>query len=130
VASLNVCSKRGLAERFDSTIGAGTVTMPFGGARQRTPAEAMAALIPVEGGRTKTCSVMAFGANPYEMDESPYRGAYRAVITSVARLIAAGAPWRGAHLTFQEYFERMTGDIRRGGKPLGALLGAFDAQLD
>ncbi len=130
VASLNVCSKRGLAERFDSTIGAGTVTMPFGGARQRTPAEAMAALIPVEGGRTKTCSVMAFGANPYEMDESPYRGAYRAVITSVARLIAAGAPWRGAHLTFQEYFERMTGDARRWGKPLAALLGALDAQLD
>ncbi len=130
VASLNVCSKRGLAERFDSTIGAGTVMMPFGGFRQRTPAEAMAALIPVSNGHTGTCSVMAFGGNPYEMEQSPYRGAYRAVVESVARLTAAGAPWRSVHLTFQEYFERMTGDARRWGKPLAALLGALDAQLD
>ncbi len=130
VGSLNACSKRGLAERFDATIGAGTVLMPFGGARQRTPAQAMAALIPVLNGSTSTCSVMAFGGNPYEMQKSPYRGAYRAVVESVARLAATGAPWQSAHLTFQEYFERMTGDIRRWGKPLGALLGAFDAQLD
>ncbi len=130
IASLNVCSKRGLAERFDATIGAGTVLMPFGGARQRTPAQAMAALIPVLHGKTDTCSVMAFGGNPYEMQKSPYHGAYRAVVESLARLTASGAPWRSAHLTFQEYFERMTGDARRWGKPLGALLGALDAQLD
>ena len=130
VADLNVCSKRGLAERFDSTIGAGTVLMPFGGARQMTPAQAMAALIPALSGETTACSVMAFGGNPYELEKSPYRGAYRAVVESVARLAATGAPWRNAHLTFQEYFERMTGDETRWGKPLGALLGALDAQLD
>ena len=130
VESLNACSRRGLAERFDATIGAATVLMPFGGARQRTPAQAMAALIPVQNGETSTCSVMAFGGNPYEMERSPYRGAYRAVVESVARLAATGAPWRSARLTFQEYFERMTGDARRWGKPLGALLGALDAQLD
>jgi len=130
VADLNVCSKRGLAERFDSTIGAGTVLMPFGGKRQKTPAQAMAALIPALSGETTTCSVMAFGGNPYELEKSPYRGAYRAVVESVARLVATGAPWRSAHLTFQEYFERMTSDEARWGKPLGALLGALDAQLD
>ncbi len=130
VSGLNVCSKRGLSERFDATIGAGTVLMPFGGARQRTPVQAMAALIPVLHGSTDTCSVMAFGGNPYEMEASPYRGAYRAVVESLARLTATGAPWRSAHLTFQEYFERMTGEALRWGKPLAALLGAFSAQLD
>jgi phosphoribosylformylglycinamidine synthase len=129
VADLNVCSKRGLAERFDSTIGAGTVTMPFGGVRQRTPAQAMAALIQAPDMKTLTSSVMAWGGNPYEMEKSPYRGAYRAVVESVARLIAVGAAPSGG-LTFQEYFERMTGDARRWGKPLAALLGALDAQLD
>lgn len=130
VANLNVCSKRGLAERFDATIGAGTVLMPFGGTRQRTPAQAMAALIPVLNGTTQTCSVMAWGGNPYEMEKSPFRGAYRAVVESLARLVATGAALSSAHLTFQEYFERMTGDALRWGKPLGALLGALDAQLD
>ncbi len=130
VASLNVCSKRGLAERFDASIGAGTVLMPFGGVRQRTPAQAMAALIPVLNGTTQTCSVMAWGGNPYEMEKSPYRGAYRAVVESLARLVATGASHESAHLTFQEYFERMTGDERRWGKPLAALLGALNAQLD
>jgi phosphoribosylformylglycinamidine synthase len=130
VSSLNVCSKRGLSERFDATIGAGSVLMPFGGKRQRTPAQAMAALIPVLNGKTGTCSVMAWGGNPYEMETSPYRGAYKAVVESVARLVAAGGAPGSAHLTFQEYFERMTADERRWGKPLGALLGALDAQLD
>jgi len=130
VAGLNVCSKRGLSERFDSTIGAGSVLMPFGGKFQRTPAQAMAALIPVLRGKTGTCSVMAWGGNPYEMEKSPYRGAYKAVVESVARLAASGGDWKTAHLTFQEYFERMAADARRWGKPLGALLGALDAQLD
>ncbi len=130
VRDLNVCSKRGLAERFDSTIGAGSVLMPFGGARQRTPAQAMAALIPLLEGETTTCSVMAFGGDPYEMEKSPFRGAYRAVVESVARIVAVGAPRQRAHLTLQEYFERMTGDETRWGKPLGALLGALSAQID
>ena len=130
VSDLNVCSKRGLCERFDSSIGAGSVLMPFGGTRQRTPAQAMAALIPVLSGDTNTCSVMAFGGNPCEMEKSPFRGTYRAVVESLARLVATGATWRNAHLTFQEYFERMTSDETRWGKPLGALLGAFSAQMD
>ncbi|MEA5065097.1 MAG: phosphoribosylformylglycinamidine synthase subunit PurQ, partial [Eubacteriales bacterium] len=130
VADLNTCSKRGLAERFDATVGAGTVLMPFGGVRQRTPAQAMAALIPAASGHTQTCSVMDWGCNPLETEKSPFRGAYRAVVESIARLVAVGGDWRGAHLTFQEYFEKMTGDARRWGKPLGALLGALAAQLD
>src|SRR5699024_412680 len=91
VSDLNVCSRRGLAERFDSTIGAGTVLMPFGGARQKTPAQAMAARIPLLHGSTRTCSAMAYGFNPFLAEESPYHGAYAAVIESVARLVASGA---------------------------------------
>ena len=109
VSDLNVCSRRGLAERFDSTIGAGTVLMPFGGARQKTPAQAMAARIPLLHGSTRTCSAMAYGFNPFLAEESPYHGAYAAVIESVARLVASGAGWRNAHLTFQEYFPRTRG---------------------
>ena len=130
LSDLNVCSKRGLAERFDATIGAGTVLMPFGGTRQRTPAQAMAALIPVLSGETQTCSVMAWGGSPFEMEKSPYRGAYKAVVESISRLVATGAARSSAHLSFQEYFERMAGDALRWGKPLAALLGALDAQLD
>ena len=129
-ADLNVCSKRGLGERFDGTIGAGSVLMPFGGARQKTPAQAMAALLPVLSGHTQTCSVMAFGGNPYEMEKSPFRGAYLAVVESVARLVASGAGGGKIRLTFQEYFERMTDDPARWGKPLAALLGALCAQVD
>ena len=130
VSDLNVCSRRGLAERFDSTIGAGTVLMPFGGARQKTPAQAMAARIPLLHGSTRTCSAMAYGFNPFLAEESPYHGAYAAVIESVARLVASGAGWRNAHLTFQEYFPRTRGVPERWGLPLGALLGALDAQLE
>ncbi len=125
---LNVCSKRGLSERFDATIGANTVLMPFGGKNQRTPAQVMAAKIPVLEKDTNTCSVMAWGYNPFIMEKSPYRGAYLAVIESVSKLAASGAGIGNAHLTFQEYFERMHGP-KTWGKPLAALLGALDAQV-
>ena len=130
VSDLNVCSRRGLSERFDSTIGAGTVLMPFGGRYQKTPIQAMVQKISVERGHTDDCSFMAWGYNPYVTEASPYHGAYLAVVESVSRLVAAGASFRDVYLTFQEYFEKPGRDGRRWGKPLAALLGAFRAQLD
>ena len=127
---LNVCSKRGLSERFDSTIGANTVLMPFGGKYQMTPTQAMAAKIPTLEKETTTCSVMSWGYNPFITSKSPYHGAYLAVIESVAKLVATGAPLDECYLTFQEYFEKPMTDARRWGKPLAALLGAFDAQME
>ena len=127
---LNVCSKRGLSERFDSTIGAGTVLMPFGGKNQITPSQAMVQKVSVEQKHTKTCSVMAWGYNPYIMEKSPYHGAYLAVVESISKLIASGASFEDVYLTFQEYFERPNTDGKRWGKPLAALLGALKAQLD
>ena len=127
--SLHACSRQGLSERFDSTIGAGTVLMPFGGARQKTPAQAMAALLPVTRGETDTCSAMAYGFHPELMEADPYRGAYLAVAQSLLRLAASGFDARGAWLTLQEYFPRTGGDPARWGLPLQALLGALDAQL-
>ena len=127
-SDLNVCSKRGLSERFDSTIGAGTVLMPFGGARQRTPVQAMVQKISVEKKHTDDCSFMAWGFNPYVTEKSPYRGAYLAVVESVCRLIASGAEFKDVYLSFQEYFEKMKTE-KSWGKPLAALLGAFEAQL-
>ena len=130
VSDLNICSKKGLSERFDSTIGAGTVMMPFGGAHQLTPSQAMVAKIPVLHGTTHTVTGMAWGFHPQVMEQSPYEGAYLAVIESVSKLVAAGFDYRRAYLTFQEYFERMTSDPNRWGQPFAALLGAFDAQMD
>ena len=130
VADLNVCSRRGLSERFDSTIGAGTVLMPFGGKNQKTPIQAMVQKISVERGHTDDCSFMSWGYNPYVTEKSPYHGAYLAVVESVSRLVAAGASFEDVYLTFQEYFEKPGRDGRRWGKPLAALLGAFRAQLD
>ncbi len=127
---LNVCSKRGLAERFDSTIGANTVLMPFGGKYQLTPAQSMAAKLPVLKGDTKTCSLMAWGFNPFITEKNPYLGAYYAVVESVAKLVATGADLATCYLTFQEYFERMTEGATRWGKPAAALLGALTAQLE
>ncbi|MEG0752886.1 MAG: phosphoribosylformylglycinamidine synthase [Angelakisella sp.] len=129
VTDLNVCSKKGLSERFDSTIGAGTVLMPFGGVHQLTPALAMAAKLPVMG-ETKTCSGMAWGYNPYIMEKSLYHGAYLAVVESLAKLVATGFDYKDAYLTFQEYFERLGSDSKRWGKPVAALMGALSAQLD
>ncbi|MBR4727975.1 MAG: phosphoribosylformylglycinamidine synthase [Clostridia bacterium] len=128
VQDLNICSKRGLAERFDSTIGAGTVLMPFGGKYQLTPAQAMVQKISVEKKHTDDCSLMAWGYNPFITENSPYHGAYLAVIESVSKLIACGATFEDVYLTFQEYFESPGRDGKRWGKPLAALLGAFEAQ--
>ena len=129
-SDLNICSKRGLSERFDSTIGAGTVLMPFGGKNQLTPIQAMVQKISVEKKHTDDCSFMAWGYNPYLTEQSPYHGAYSAVVESVSRLIATGASFEDVYLTFQEYFEHPGRDGKRWGKPLAALLGAFRAQLD
>jgi len=129
VSELNGCSQRGLAERFDSTNGASSLLMPFGGRRQLTPAQAMASRIPVEGGESETASVMAYGFDPFVSEANPWRGAYLAVVDSIAKLVATGCGTDNVHLTFQEYFERMAG-AESWGKPLSALLGALEAQLD
>ena len=128
VGDLNICSKKGLSERFDSTIGAATVLMPFGGSHQVTPQMAMAAKLPVDG-ETTTCSGMAWGFNPYLMSADPYKGAMLAVVDSVTKLVAAGFRYQDMYLTFQEYFERLGDRPERWGKPLAALLGALDAQM-
>ncbi len=127
---LNTCSKRGLSERFDSTIGAGTVLMPFGGKNQLTPIQAMVQKISVEKKHTDDVSFMSFGYNPFITTDSPYHGAYLAVVESVCKLIASGAEFSDVYLTFQEYFERLGKDAKRWGKPLAALLGAFKAQMN
>ena len=127
---LNVCSKRGLSERFDSTIGAGTVLMPFGGKYQMTPPQAMVHLVSVEKGHTDTVSYMAWGGNPYVAEKSPYHGAYLAVIESVSKLIATGASFNEVYLSFQEYFLKPMRGPARWGQPLAALLGAFKAQTE
>ncbi len=130
VRDLNVCSKRGLSERFDSTIGAGTVLMPFGGKHQQTPIQAMVHKISVERKHTDSCSFMAWGYNPEIAMCSPYHSAYLAVVESVSKLIATGAKFEDVYLTFQEYFEKPGKNPARWGKPAAALLGAFRAQLD
>ncbi len=127
---LNICSKRGLSERFDSTIGAGTVLMPFGGKNQLTPIQAMVQKISVEKKHTDNCSFMSWGYNPFITEQSPYHGAYLAVVESVSKLIATGASFEDVYLTFQEYFEHPGKDGKRWGKPLAALLGAFKAQME
>ena len=128
MGSLECCSRRGLAERFDSTIGAATVLMPFGGEYQLTPAQCMAAKVPVSG-ETTTCSAMAWGFEPRVSEQNPYRGAYLAVYESIARLVASGFGHENVYLSFQEYFERLRTAPERWGKPFAALLGALDAQI-
>lgn len=125
---LNVSSQQGLVERFDSTIGARTVLMPFGGTYCKTPAEGMAAKIPVVNGNSKNASIMTYGFNPYLGSWSPYHMAFYSVIESVAKLTAMGGDYRHARLTFQEYFERLGKKAERWGKPFAALLGAYKAQ--
>ena len=129
-SDLNICSKKGLSERFDSTIGAGTVLMPFGGKNQLTPIQAMVQKISSEKKHTDDCSLMSFGYNPFITEQSPYHGAYLAVIESVCKLIASGASFKDVYLTFQEYFERPGKNPTRWGKPFAALLGAFRAQME
>ena len=130
-SSLKCASRRGLVERFDSTIGAGSVTMPFGGKTQRTPAQSMTALLPVlPGQETEQASVMAWGFDPDIMSEDPYTGAISSVVISLAKLVASGADYKAAYLTLQEYFEKLRTDPDRWGKPFQALLGAMEAQMD
>lgn len=130
MTDLNICSQRGLVDRFDSTVGTHTVLMPFGGEYQLTPAQAMVAKIPVMHGETKTCSLMAWGFNPYISSQSPYHGAMYAVIESVSKIVATGGSYKKCWLTFQEYFERTKNDPKRWGKPMAALLGAYKAQIE
>jgi len=130
LSDLNVASQRGLVERFDSTIGAGTVVMPYGGLYQKSKMRYMAAKIPVPGGNTNTASVMAYGFNPYVAKASPFHGAVYAVIESLSNIAASGAPIKGAYLTLQEYFEKLKGDPVRWGKPFSAVLGALHAQIN
>ncbi len=127
---LNIASQKGLSERFDSTIGAGTVLMPFGGARQLTPAQVMAAKVSVLGQETNTASLMGWGFDPYLSSANPYEGAMSAVIASVAKIVAAGGSAHHAWLTFQEYFGHVNKDPKRWGLPFAALLGALKAQLE
>ena len=127
---LNVCSKQGMAERFDCNIGAGTVLMPYGGIYQRTPIQAMAHKISREKGDALTCSLMSWGFNPHVSEKSPFHGAYLAVVESVSKLVASGAGLADTYLSFQEYFEKLGHEPSRWGKPLAALLGAYKAQKE
>lgn len=130
ISNLNICSQKGLVERFDSTIGAGTVLMPYGGKYQNTPTQAMAAKLPVLNGETTTVSVMGWGFNPFLSSISPYHGAMAAVVESVAKVVATGGTYENCWLTFQEYFERTQNNPSRWGKPFAALLGAYKAQIE
>ena len=130
LSSLAFTSRQGLAERFDSTIGAGTVLMPFGGIYQKTPAGAMCALIPTEEGNCSTASIFSYGYEPYKTDADPFPGAYEAVVSSICKIIAAGGKRKGCYLSLQEFFAKTGNDERRWGAPLAALLGALKAQLD
>lgn len=125
---LNVCSQKGLAERFDSTIGGNTVLMPFGGTQQITPTEGMVAKLPVLGAETTTATAMTYGYNPYLMEWSPFHGALYAVVESVAKMVALGGRADTIRMTFQEYFESLGRDAAKWGKPFSALLGALWAQ--
>jgi len=130
-SDLKTASQRGLVERFDASIGAGSVLMPFGGKMQRTPAQAMAAVLPMlPGQQTDQASLFAWGCDPDHMCIDPYTGAHAAVYSSVAKLVAAGADYKSAYLTLQEFFEKLRNEGARWGKPFAALLGAMDAQLE
>jgi len=130
-ADLKTAGRRGLVERFDSTIGSGSVLMPYGGKHQATPAQTMVALLPVlPGQETDQASVFSWGCDPDHMMIDPYTGAHAAVYNSVAKLVAAGADYRKAYLTLQEFFEKLKNEPARWGKPFAALLGALDAQLE
>jgi phosphoribosylformylglycinamidine synthase len=130
MSRLNAASQKGLVERFDSTIGAGTVLMPFGGKRQLTPPEAMAAKVPLLKGETTTATLMSFGYNPDISKWSPFHGAVYAVIESLAKIVATGGDAKDVKLTFQEYFEKLGTDKEKWGKPFAALIGAFKAQME
>ena len=129
LADLNTCSQKGLVEMFDASIGAGTVDMPYGGKYQLTETQTMIAKLPVLGGKTDTVTMMSYGFDPYLSSWSPYHGAVYAVTQSVSKIVAAGGDFRKLHLTFPEYFGRMSKDPARWSQPFSALLGSYDAQL-
>lgn len=129
LTDLNVCSQKGLVERFDSTIGNGTLLMPFGGRYQESPAEGLAMKFPVLSGETNTAAIMTFGYNPKLSKCSPFHGALYAVVESVSKLAALGGDYKNTRLTLQEYFEKLGKDPEKWGKPASALLGAFYAQI-
>ena len=129
LSDLNICSKKGLVEMFDSTIGASTVTMPFGGKYQLSPNQTMVAKIPVIKGKCDTVSMMSYGFDPYLSSWSPFHGAVYAVISSVAKIVASGGDYSKIRFSFQEYFRRLGDDAKRWGEPLTALLGAYDTQM-
>ena len=126
---LNVCSQKGLVEMFDSSIGAGTVVMPYGGKYQLTPTQTMIAKLPLDHGKCDTVTMMSYGLDPYMLSWSPYHGAIYAVVHSVAKIAAAGGDWKKIYFTFQEYFKRLGTDSKRWGEPMAALLGAYSAQM-
>lgn len=128
LSDLNVCGQKGLEERFDSSVGAGSVLMPYGGRYQMTPTQSMVAKIPMVQGETTTGTIMAHGYNPYLTTWSPYHGAIYAIVDAVAKTVATGGDWKGIRFTFQEYFKRLGGDSARWGEPFSALLGAYHAQ--
>ena len=129
LSDLNVCSQKGLVERFDGSIGAGSVFMPFGGKYQLTETQTMVAKLPVLKGKTDTVTMMSYGYDPYLSSWSPYHGSVYAVLSSVAKIVASGGDFKKIRFTFQEYFKRMTEDPTRWGAPFAALLGAYNAQL-
>lgn len=129
LGDLNVCSQKGLVEMFDSSIGAGTVVMPYGGKYQLTPTQTMVAKLPLSGGKCNTVTLMSYGMDPYLLSWSPYHGAIYSVVHSVARIVASGGDWRTIYFTFQEYFKRLGENPVRWGEPMAALLGAYAAQM-
>ena len=129
LSDLNVCSKKGLVEMFDSSIGAGTVVMPYGGKYQLSPTQTMIAKLPLDQGKCDTVTMMSYGLDPFLLSWSPYHGAIYSVVHSVAKIAASGGDWKKIYFTFQEYFKRLGNDARRWGEPMAALLGAYSAQM-
>lgn len=129
LSDLNVCSQKGLVEMFDSSIGAGTVTMPYGGKYQLSETQTMVAKLPLDSGKCDTVTMMSYGLDPFMLSQSPYHGSIYAVVHSVAKVVASGGDWSKIYFTFQEYFKRLGDDSKRWGEPMAALLGAYDAQM-
>lgn len=129
LSDLNVCSKKGLVEMFDSSIGAGTVVMPYGGKYQLSPTQTMIAKLPLDQGECDTVTMMSYGLDPFLLSWSPYHGAIYSIVHSVAKIAASGGDWKKIYFTFQEYFKRLGNDSRRWGEPMAALLGAYSAQM-
>lgn len=129
LSDLNVCSKKGLVEMFDSSIGAGTVVMPYGGKYQLSPTQTMIAKLPLDKGECDTVTMMSYGLDPFLLSWSPYHGAIYSIVHSVAKIAASGGDWKKIYFTFQEYFKRLGNDSRRWGEPMAALLGAYSAQM-